>query len=168
MELWVKMLINRDLLMRQTIERYSGKTYSRAKINLSYDAIYIAEQWLNDPRGFYKVKKKTPFWLRRSLRSYIRRRVSRKKHRQRILGIFPSLVWFMSTPFLIRWISYKIVRDYSWQSSWLSSTARIWLHGEWHYINNHSVFYKFSKWLTINNATNLITSDRTLWSHFAP
>jgi hypothetical protein len=99
--------------MRQTIERYSGKTYSKAKINLSYDAIYIAEQWLNDPRGFYKVKKKTPFWLRRSLRYYIRRRVSSKKHRQRILGIFPSLVWFMSTPFIIRWISYIIIRDYA-------------------------------------------------------
>ena len=162
MELSVKMLINRDLLMRQIIERYSGKTYSRAKINLSYDALYIAEQWLNDPRGFYKVKKKTPFWLRRSLRSYIRRRVSRKKHRQRILGIFPSLVWFMSTPFLIRWISYKIVRDYSWQSSWLSSTARIWkdregqLDQQKHWWSLISPLGEYQFWLTVLDGSDYI------------
>ena len=107
------MLINRDLLMREAIEKYSGKTYSRAKIKLCYDAIDMAQQWAVDHNGYDKVKLKSTFFLRRHLYSYVRNRISPHKHAQTILGICPSIVWILSIRPVIKWITLKIIEDYT-------------------------------------------------------
>ena len=107
------MLINRDLLMREVIEKYSGKTYSRAKIKLCYDVIDMAQQWAVDYNGYDKVKYRSAFSMRRHLYFYVRDRINPKKHAQTILGIFPSLIWALSIRPVIKWITRKIIEDYS-------------------------------------------------------
>ena len=106
------MRLNRDLLLGEIAVKYTGTSYSSAKVALAYDCIFIAEEWFNNPTGFPITEGMSNKRIKRELRKYIKGRINVGKYRSKIHGFIPSFIWWWIANAVINWIVKQILDIY--------------------------------------------------------
>ena len=105
------MKLNYDLLLGDITTKYGGTSYSSEKVSLAYDCIYYAQEWFDNPKGYPIVDGKSPKYIRRDLRRYVKNRVRLNKYRSKY-GYIPSFIWWFIAKAVINWIVNRIIDHY--------------------------------------------------------
>ena len=106
------MQLNRNLLMAETTLKYSGKSYSSAKVALAYDCISIAQEWFDNPTGYPVVDGAPRHYLKQDLRRYVNNRVKINKYRNSGFLFISSVIWWFIARAVISWIIDRIIDNY--------------------------------------------------------